>query len=82
MKKKEELKKKRKFKWTHDDIRIEKIILAQIWAPLLFLFLFFFLFFFFFEVSALVDVRHCPKQKPCAILRKTNDVNLRKLQKA
>ena len=72
--KKEVLKEKRKFEWTHDDIRIEKIISARIWDT----FFFFFFSFFFFEVSALVDVRHCPKQQSCTTLRKTNDVNLRK----
>ena len=35
---------------------------------------------FFVEVSALLDVRHCPKLRPCAISRKTNDATLRKLQ--
>ena len=47
-----------------DDIRIEKIISAPI---------FFFFFFFFFEVSALLDVRHCPKLQSCAISTKTTD---------
>ena len=35
---------------------------------------------FFFEISALVDVRHCPKLQSCAISRKTNDTNLREWQ--
>ena len=33
---------------------------------------------FFLEVSALLDVRHCPKLQSCAISWKTNDANLRK----
>ena len=33
---------------------------------------------FFFEVSALLDVRHCPKLQSCKISRKTNDTTLRK----
>ena len=28
---------------------------------------------FFFEVSALLDVRHCPKLQSCAISRKATD---------
>ena len=32
----------------------------------------------FFDVSALLDVRYCSKLQSCAILRKTNDANLRK----
>ena len=32
----------------------------------------------FSEVSALLDVTHCPKLQPCAISRKTNDATLRK----
>ena len=35
----------------------------------------------FLEVSALLDLRHCPKLQSCTISRKTNDVNLRKWQK-
>ena len=58
-----------KFEWILDDIRIEKIISAPIWAPI------------FFKVSALLDVRHCPKLKSCVISRKTNDATLRKWQK-
>ena len=46
---------KSKFEWMLDNIRIEKIILATIWATE------FFFFFFFFEISALLDVRQCPK---------------------
>ena len=36
----------------------------------------------FFKVSALQDVRHCPKLQYCAISRKTNDVIMRKWQKS
>ena len=32
----------------------------------------------FFEVSALLDVKHCPKLQSCAISRIINDVTLRK----
>ena len=59
-----------KFEWTLDDIRIEKIISAPIPAKNSFL-----------EVSALLDVRHCPKLKSCAMSRKYKDATLRKLQK-
>ena len=51
------------------NIRIKKIISTLIWATF---------FFFFFEVSALLDVRHCPKLQYCEISRKTNDANLTK----
>ena len=51
-----------KFDWALDKIRIEKIILATIWATQLFL-----------EVSALLEVRHCSKLQSCAISWKTND---------
>ena len=50
-----------KFEWTIDNTRIEKIILAPIKTTkkkdke---------------EVSALLDVRHCPKLQSCAISRK------------
>ena len=27
------------------------------------------------EISALLDIRHCPKLQSCAILRKTNDAD-------
>ena len=37
---------------------------------------------FFLEVSALLDVRNCPKLQSCAILRKPNYANLRKWQKS
>ena len=40
-----------------------------------------FFFFFFKEVSALLDIRHCPKLKSCAISRKSYDTTLRKWQK-
>ena len=33
------------------------------------------------EVSALLDVRHCPKLQSCAISRKTNDATLSKWEK-
>ena len=56
-----------KFEWMLDNIRTEKIILAPIWAAK-----------FFLEVSALLDVRYCPKLQSCAISRKTNDATLRK----
>ena len=59
-----------KFEWTLDDIRIEKIISALIWATI-----------FFLTVSALLDVKHCPKLQSCAISRKTKDAALRKRQK-
>ena len=36
---------------------------------------------FFLEVSALLDVRYCPKLQSRAISRKTNNANLRKWQK-
>ena len=59
------------FEWTLDDIRIEKIISALIWATI----------FFFLTVSALLDAKHCPKLQSCAISRKTKDAALRKRQK-
>ena len=39
-----------KFEWILDDIRIENIISTPIWANKC-----------FFEVSALLDIRQCPK---------------------
>ena len=39
-----------KFEWTLNNIKIEKIVSAPIWVTKLFL-----------EVSALLDIRHCPK---------------------
>ena len=53
----------RKFESTLDDIRTEKIISVPIWATQKIL----------WEVSALLDVRYCPKLQSCAILKKTND---------
>ena len=50
-----------KFDWTPNNIRTEKIILTPIWALI------------FLEVTALLDVRHCPKRHSCAISRKTNN---------
>ena len=50
-----ELSKTSKFEWTLDNIRIEKIISAPIWLTEK----------FFSEVSALLDVRHCPKLQSC-----------------
>ena len=35
----------------------------------------------FLEVSALLDVRHCPKLQSCVISSKTDDANLRKWRK-
>ena len=35
----------------------------------------------FLEVSDLLDIKHRPRLQSCAISRKTNDANLRKLQK-
>ena len=58
--------KKSKFEWTLDNIRIEKIIYAPIWATKSLL-----------EVSALLDVRHCANLQSCAISRKTNDATLK-----
>ena len=55
-----------KFEWMLKNTRIEKIISAPIWATI-----------FFSELSALLDVRHCPKLQSCAISRKTNDATLR-----
>ena len=55
-----------KFEWMLKNIRLEKIISAPIWATIL-----------FSELSALLDVRHCPKLQSCAISRKTNDATLR-----
>ena len=60
------LKKTSNFEWTLDGIWIQRIISAPIWATN------------FFWVSALRDVRHCPKLQSCALSRKTDDVTLRK----
>ena len=35
----------------------------------------------FLEVSAILDVRHCPKLQFCIISSKTNDANMRKWSK-
>ena len=61
------------FDWTLDDIRIEKIISAPIWACQALIWVTK----HFLEISAL-HVTHCPKLLSCAISRKTNDANLRK----
>ena len=61
---------KKQVEWMFDKIRIEKIILAPIWATKI-----------FSKVSAVPDVRHCPKLQFCATSRKTNDATFRKLQK-
>ena len=60
-----------KFEWTLND-RIEKIILVPVLAKKKI---------FFEEVSALLDVRHCPKLQSCAISKETNDATWRKWQK-
>ena len=48
-----------------------------------FFYLFFYSFYLFiyFDVSALLDVRHCPKLESCAISTKTNDANSKKMAK-
>ena len=46
----------------------------------LYIYLLIYLFIYVFEVSALLDVRHCPKLQFCAISRKTNNPILRKFQ--
>ena len=63
-----------KFDMTPNDIRTAKIISTLIWACLGHII------FYILEVSAILDVRHCPKLKSCAISRKTNDTNLRKVK--
>ena len=60
------LKETSNFEWMFDAIRMEKIIWGPIWATI-----------FFLEVSALIDVRHCPKLQSCTILRKTNNATLK-----
>ena len=60
-----------RFEWMLANIRIKKIISTLIWATFFFVFV-------FFEVSALLDVRHCPKLQSCEITRKTNDATLTK----
>ena len=78
-----------KFDWTLDDIRLEKIskflechgphkvkkkMLENWLGPNLG-------YKFFLEVSALQNVRYCPKLQSCTISMKTNEPNLRKWQK-
>ena len=60
-----------KFEWTLNNIRIVKIISDLIWVCQS----------LFFEVSALLDVRHCPKLQSCAISRKINAATMRKWEK-
>ena len=62
--KKHKIKKKKtsKFEWTLNNIRIEDIISAAIWATIF---------------LALLDVRHCPQLQSCAISRKINKPNLK-----
>ena len=67
----------RKFEWTLNGNRIENIISTHHRVKIFF----FFFFFFFFEVSARLDVRHCPKLQSCAISRKSDDATLKKWQK-
>ena len=57
-----------KFEWMLNNIRIEKIISAPIWATKI----------FGGDVSTLLEVRHCSKLQSCAISKKTNDAALRK----
>ena len=64
-----------KLDWTFNNIGIEKIILIDICSRIFYLF-----FILFFEVSAVLDVRYCPKPQSCEISRKTNGVILRKWQ--
>ena len=63
------------FDWVLHNIRIQKIILATTWvlSPNLGHKV-------FLEISALLNVRRCPKLQSCAISRKTNYVNLGKWQ--
>ena len=74
-----------KFEWTRNN-RIDKIILVPIWAIYIYMCIYIYIYiciyiYIFFEVSALLDVRHCPNLQSCAISRKTNDENLRKWKK-
>ena len=55
------LKGRSKFKWTLNNIRIEKVISVPISVTKA-----------FFEVSALLDVRHCPKLQSFVTSRKHN----------
>ena len=59
----------RKFEWTLDYIKVENSV--PIWATI------------FFEVSALLDVRQCPKLQSAIKLqsKKTNHATLTKWQK-
>ena len=56
---------------------------ALIWATVFFIYFFihFIYLFIYFDVSALLDVRHCPKLESCAISTKTNDANSKKMAK-
>ena len=58
------------FEWMLDNIRIENIISASIWVTN-----------FFLEVSAVLDVRHCPKLQSCVISRKTNESIMKTMTK-
>ena len=60
----------RKIDWMLHNIRMEKTLHPWFGSQS-----------FFLEISALLDVRHCPKLQSCAIPIKTNDANLRKWQK-
>ena len=53
-----------KFDWMPNNIRTEKIISNPIWVKKM-----------FFELSAMLDVTHCPKLQSYAISRKTYDAN-------
>ena len=56
--------------WTLNNIRIEKIISAPIWTTNI-----------FWRFSLYLDLRHCPKLQSCAISRKNNQPNLKKMTK-
>ena len=57
-----------KSEWMLDNIRIEKIILApNLGHKKLFM-----------EVSALLDVRHCPKLRFCKVSKKITNATMRK----
>ena len=58
-----------KFEWMLNNIRKKRSFQPQFEPQ------------FFLEVSALTDVRHCPKLQYCAISKKTNDTTLKKWQK-
>ena len=55
---------------------LENLILSLIWACETLIWVTIFL-----QLSALLDVRYCPKMQSFAISRKTKDANLRKWQK-